>query len=741
MSRRIHEFISVFTFGLTLCVSAQTSDIERGTGLIERGELTDAAKVFHTVISSSASSNLERGIARKNLGTILFRQGRGSDAVQEYDEAEKLLLSELKNDKNARLREEYGKLCYQRANCRLTLLENELANARFNSGTTAFDLMKKYVFPMRKDIKQAQEFYPGQGKADLGLLDAEADIAEARIWISASQTKSAERLYGQALKKLDSALALKDVKADAKKKMLLRKASVVMESQADGKKVYSKIVPILREAIAFQSGNVELDNAAISLFATYALRYSADPEKDFPDMKSSLLAAVETLESLREKNLASADFNARKNYFASRTAVYETLLEYYAAKNDPVSMLCVIESVKNRAIQDAMGVEQRPDGKLIAQVQSALKTKNAMLVSYFLGNANLWVICVTGNSITFRKVADSSDIARKITTVTKACRQPAGRYRVPIAEKEFAMSTANQLFAALLAPEMKFFEKDKLELLYFAPHSVLNYFPIGALVEKYNKEDYEKSLFLAERGIPMLNVPSLRFLTETGVTFTKREKYIFYRSDFSYPPNKGYNPSSKKYDGSYGNLPGTKAEAADIQKALAIPDKNVFAEKNATEENLLNVTGKGATIIHCATHGDLNPDTPLESFLLLAATSREDGKLQVRELLTRYRGQIKCGLFVLSACNTNRGEGNILPGDDIAALSSGILLAGVGNVIATHWEASDETFPKIMTDFYKRQECSSNPAKAMAAAVQAFLKNGKDRDPFYWANIVIQGRN
>ena len=286
----------------------------------------------------------------------------------------------------------------------------------------------------------------------------------------------------------------------------------------------------------------------------------------------------------------------------------------------------------------------------------------------------------------------------------------------------------------------KILKNENIEVLYIAPHSVLNYFPFGALVEQVNKDDYEKSIFFAERGIPMLNIPSLHILS-SDAKCSGRGKFIFYRSDFSYLPNKGYNPSTKKYDGAYGNLPGTKQEANNVQKALNISASNVFAEKMATEENLLEVTSTGAAIVHCATHGDLNPDTSLDSFLLLAATTREDGKLQVRELLNRYRGKIKCNLFVMSACNTNRGERNILPGDDVAALSAGILLSGANNVIATHWEASDDTFPQIMTTFYSKKECISNPAWAMAKAVQEFLKSGEYRDPFYWANITIQGRN
>jgi CHAT domain-containing protein len=59
--------------------------------------------------------------------------------------------------------------------------------------------------------------------------------------------------------------------------------------------------------------------------------------------------------------------------------------------------------------------------------------------------------------------------------------------------------------------------------------------------------------------------------------------------------------------------------------------------------------------------------------------------------------KLNVDLLVLSACNTNRGESKIQPGDDIAALSNAFFVAGAKNIIATQWPASDSTFPQIMT--------------------------------------------
>ena len=129
--------------------------------------------------------------------------------------------------------------------------------------------------------------------------------------------------------------------------------------------------------------------------------------------------------------------------------------------------------------------------------------------------------------------------------------------------------------------------------------------------------------------------------------------------------------------------------------------------------------------------------------MVLAASHGEDGKVKVRELLTRYQGRMKVGLMVLSACDTNRGESNIQPGDDIAALSNAFLVAGVDNVIATQWPASDTSFPKIMALFYHRVQQHLTLDDALASAQKQFLAENQSamRYPIFWANIVLIGKN
>ena len=149
-----------------------------------------------------------------------------------------------------------------------------------------------------------------------------------------------------------------------------------------------------------------------------------------------------------------------------------------------------------------------------------------------------------------------------------------------------------------------------------------------------------------------------------------------------------------------------------------------------------------SSVIHIASHAHLNAANPLESYVVLTAGHGEDGKVKVRELLSRYRGKIKTDLVVLSACDTNRGENKLLPGDDIAALSNAFLVAGAKNVIATEWPASDMSFPKIMEQFYLNLASGQSKDVAMAKALKLFLSQDQNsvlRYPVFWGNIVLTG--
>jgi CHAT domain-containing protein len=113
-----------------------------------------------------------------------------------------------------------------------------------------------------------------------------------------------------------------------------------------------------------------------------------------------------------------------------------------------------------------------------------------------------------------------------------------------------------------------------------------------------------------------------------------------------------------------------------------------------------------AALVHLACHGVADLDAPLESGLLMAGNQW----VTLRDLLAR---KLRVRLAVLSACETSL-PGTDLP-DEVVALPTGLLQAGVAGVIASQWAVPDLATAILMTEFYGRLR-SNAPAAALRDA-------------------------
>jgi CHAT domain-containing protein len=145
-------------------------------------------------------------------------------------------------------------------------------------------------------------------------------------------------------------------------------------------------------------------------------------------------------------------------------------------------------------------------------------------------------------------------------------------------------------------------------------------------------------------------------------------------------------------------------------------------------------------ILHIASYGILNKHNPLFSFVELAETDTDDGRLEVHEV---YGMELAGQLVVLSACQTALGSGSIgdVPaGDDWVGLVQAFLYAGAGGVLASLWPVEDRATATLMRHFYGSLGGGRSEAAALAAAQRAMLRDDPALHPFYWAGFVLVGR-
>ncbi|MCE1180785.1 MAG: CHAT domain-containing protein, partial [Rhodocyclales bacterium] len=239
------------------------------------------------------------------------------------------------------------------------------------------------------------------------------------------------------------------------------------------------------------------------------------------------------------------------------------------------------------------------------------------------------------------------------------------------------------------------------------PHGPLHYLPFAAL------QDGTQTL-LASR--------SLRFLPSTSV-----QKYIRPHSQTGAGKMLIFgNPDlgNAKFD-----LPSAEEEAKTI--AALLPDRRILTRKQATE-TAFKAQARDFNFLHIASHGQFKSDNALESRLLLAPDSSNDGSLTVNEL---YSSALNADLVTLSACET--GLGKTLSGDDVLGLNRGFLYAGASNIVSSLWEVDDEATSQLMQAFYRQLKNGSTKQEALRQAQLQLRKNFPD--PIFWAAFYLTG--
>ncbi len=80
----------------------------------------------------------------------------------------------------------------------------------------------------------------------------------------------------------------------------------------------------------------------------------------------------------------------------------------------------------------------------------------------------------------------------------------------------------------------------------------------------------------------------------------------------------------------------------------------------------------------------------------------------------------KTRLVTLSACSSGRGSST--HGQGISGMRQSLALAGVRNILMTHWPVSDRGTSEIMADFYRANLNVERPAEALHLVQKRWMK-------------------
>jgi len=490
------------------------------------------------------------------------------------------------------------------------------------------------------------------------------------------------------------------------------------------------------------------------------------------DALRSLNQAVKIVEQLR-RGINSQEF--RSQYFENKIAIYEELVDLYVEKGMAREAFKTAERAKARAFLDLLAgaedigyrsdldpevkalitrekdMEKKiefltgdsaqpramiehdsvlkiligvfPDYRTlksaqpiaVEELQTRLDNRTAV-VEYFIGPRVGFAFVITRDRLGVRRLdADPLTIYGDVDSLRKIIR----------AKKDYTFY-GRALYDILIAPVRP--DIGTADRLCIVPHSALHHLPFATLVVN----DEPRRLLIEDYDIFYSPSASVYALAKEKDRREMVKSAIFAKSSFAEHPDWFDIP-----------LPGTNAEKDSLLAAQVMPGVTVFSDIDSkfppTETNAKRHAGE-YDILHFATHGKLDQDSPLDSRIVLSADSIEDGNLKVREI---FNLKLNAYLVTLSACQTGQvkaftGSGKYALGDELTGLSRAFIYAGAPSVVASLWKVSDAATILLMINFYKNLK-NQDKTRALCAAQRTLMKNEYYGAPFYWAPFVVIG--
>ncbi len=370
-------------------------------------------------------------------------------------------------------------------------------------------------------------------------------------------------------------------------------------------------------------------------------------------------------------------------------------------------------------------------------VQKRLAADTA-LVEYVVADEGVSVFVIRAAGIQAKTVPIRSvDLAAKVELLRDLIVRETGTdWQAPAAS----------LHQALVAPLEQAGWLAGVHHLYLVPHGILHYVPFAAL-----PRGREKGARLVVNDYVIAYLPAAAALADGNANGNGNR---------SGPPAQSIMAMAPARTG----LQFSQQEATAVA-GLFPKERLLLVGSQATEAAFKTSAGR-FDVLHLATHGYFNRFNPLLSGLELEPDNKEDGRLEVHEILGM---RLAARLVVLSACDTALGGGyfsEVPSGDDIVGLTRAFLFAGSPSIVASLWAVNDRSTMGLMSGFYgklltpgvgqtgvgrgfpsraeARQGEGESPAEkatALAAAQRDLVtRGGRYAHPYFWAAFVLVGQ-
>lgn len=409
-------------------------------------------------------------------------------------------------------------------------------------------------------------------------------------------------------------------------------------------------------------------------------------------------------------------------------------------------------------------IKEPPDFQ-VDEFQKNILDENTLLLEFSFGKEASYVWAIGKNDVKVSVLPARQELDAQIDRLRQLISPPESENNEEIqsyqkkkadAEKEYwerAQDLSNQLFGNLTA------ELGEKKLI-IIPDGKLRYFPISALPvpnaennSLINKPFLLKNETVYEPSLSTLNLiktyiaskfPSKDFLILADPVFSKNDSRFLQadetRKNVIYPTET--KPIWSKFRSmsvlnSLERLEASGSEPNTILQNFRSEKTTVISGFSANRETFLETDISDYKVIHLATHGLLNEESPELSGIVLSQYdkqgNRRDGLVWLQDI---YGLNLATDLVVLSACDT--GIGKEIKGEGLMSLTNGFLQSGAKTVIASQWKVDDFASLELMTHFYESlADEQMTPSQALQKAQIAMYE--KSRSPNDWAAFTVYG--
>lgn len=384
----------------------------------------------------------------------------------------------------------------------------------------------------------------------------------------------------------------------------------------------------------------------------------------------------------------------------------------------------VIEKLERQLMASSSIYQQYRDDLNVdlSQIRSAMKGKNDVAVEfvrYAKGDDDFYAALVLPKSgaVRFVPLFSQSEIESHLINqkpLRDYIQSNSKEAKRVLFEDE---GIAQMIWASVLAG----FPKDAN--IYFAAEGILNILAIEYLnLGNHNYHFYRLSSTRALLEKSHKNLLD-KVLVIGGIDFDDASEVLSFETA---PPDRSgsqllFEEQHIRTDRLFPFLYGSQKEARGIAQLLKGRDVSIDTLSHITEERIKTKMGRYSTV-HISTHGyswqygntvsphkedSVREDKSLSRcFITLSGanvvskqldsnTYMEDGLLTSKELCDMDLSQV--GLVVLAACQSGLGR---TTDDGLVGIPLGLKKAGVGTVIVSLWEVSDEATQMLMNQLY-----------------------------------------